>query len=59
MRGNKAKPCKDCVYWSTPSCVGTFSRIVLIEDYQHDCFTTAEDLELCEMMCGGVEDEEV
>ena len=49
--------CKKCAYYKTPSCVGEHTRKMLIEDYEHDCFTTEEDKILCEMMCGGVEDD--
>lgn len=51
------KSCSKCAYYATPSCIGADKRQILIEDYEHDCFTTEEDKLLCELMCGGIEED--
>lgn len=51
------EPCETCVYYKTPSCIGEYSRALLIEDYDFDCFTTEEYKLLCDIMCGDIEEE--
>jgi hypothetical protein len=51
------KPCSKCANYNTPACAGEGQRGMFIEDYEYDCFVTEEDKLLCELMCGGVEDE--
>ena len=51
------QPCKDCVYYKTPSCIGEFSRAVLVEDYDCDCFTTEEYKMMCDLLCGEMLDD--
>ena len=55
---NKKKPCTACANYGTPSCSGELNRKMWIEDYSYDCFVTEEEKYLCELMCGGVDDDE-
>lgn len=51
------RPCKECVNYKTGACVGEEKRMMCIEDYDFDCFMTKEDKMLCDLMCGGPEDD--
>ena len=53
----KVKPCRECANYKTTACMGKEKRIVMLEDYSYDCFLTEEDKMLCELMCGGEEDD--
>ena len=56
MRGMS---CKGCINNNTPFCLGRENRIMLMQDFEYDCYTTNEDAEMCEMLCGGAEDEQM
>lgn len=44
--------CKKCVNYHTSSCCcNEEKRIILIEDYDVDCFQSIEDKMLCDIMC--------
>jgi hypothetical protein len=57
MADNK-KPCKKCANYETVACMGEIARRMWIDDYGYDCFTTEEEKFLCELMCGGIEEED-
>lgn len=51
------RPCKQCANYKTPACMGKEKRMMMLEDYSYDCFLTEEDKMLCDIMCGGEEND--
>ena len=55
------KECKECVNYSKKSCMfldDMNKRKYMIEDYNFDCFQSEWDKIMCDIMCGGVEEDE-
>lgn len=56
----KIKLCKECVHYKKPSCpFGNQAKPnwSLSTDYGINCWQNEEDKILCDMMCGGVEND--
>lgn len=52
------KNCRKCVNYKTESCIGKESRKIIKEDYNTDCWMSEADKELCDLLCGSVEEDE-